>query len=262
MRPPDDPLRVVCMLWRRPGVSEERAKKWYRTKQVGALRQMLVRRSAGPVHLTCVTNLPEVGADADTVLPLPEEVAALPSQYPKLWLHSRAFAQAAGPEPIIFTDLDVVVLGDWGQLLEGGTPRFRGNYLDPSDAPAARMSRSAYLTGRVRPDPGRRTPPVSTSLFTFRPGELSDLWDRFNLRRARSIRGWTGTDQKWVNWVLGPDVPQWAPGPRFGLIADLLAVGAPPPPEMLLVTCTHRMVPWDPDIRARLPWLAEAYPLA
>lgn len=254
-------LDVVCMLWRRPGRQDHEQKKRYLAWQVLALRRMLRRTTGGDVRLTCVTNVDGTADVADVVVRLPDEVAALPSQYPKLWLHSGEFAERIGSGPLLYTDLDVVVTGDWRVLLGGGTPRFRGNYASSDTVPAARVSPIARLTGRTRPDPDRRTPPFSTSLFAFEPGQLRGAWEDFSLRRARSIRGWTGTDQKWMNWHLGRSVEMWPPGPQFGLIFDLLERGAAPGPESLLVTCTHRLTPWDPAVRERLPWLEEAYPL-
>lgn len=248
------------MVWRRPDRPEHALKKRYGPEQVRALRTMLRRRTAAPIRLTCVTNLGDLEGAADRTVVLPEAVARLPSQYPKLWLHSHEFASRVEPRSYLYTDLDVVVLGDWRELLDEGTPRFRGNYVDSSEAPAASSSAVALLTGRARPDPERRMPPFSTSLFAFRPAELADVWDGFTLRRARSIRGWTGTDQKWTNWVLGRDVQVWAPGPRFPLMGELARTGMEPDASALLVTCTHRMTPWDPELRTRLPWLADAYP--
>ena len=252
-------MDVVCMLWRRPDRDPASLKKRYGGAAVRALRTMLDRHAGGTVRLTCVTNLPDEAQDADEVVLLPQDVASLPSQYPKLWLFSSAFEDAYGAgRRFLFTDLDVVLVGDPLRMLsDAGPVRFRSNYARPEDAPKARWrpfpTRSAIT--------GRRTPPVSTSLFVMTTGLHREVWDRFRPSRARRVVGWTGTDQKWVNWVLRPAVPRWPVDGRFIEVGRALESQEAPGPEAVVVTCSHRVTPWDPEIRARLPWLAEAYPL-
>lgn len=252
-------MDVVCMLWRRPDRDPAQLKKRYGGDAVRSLRAMLDRCSGGAARLVCVTNLPEEAVAADEVIELPDGVARLPSQYPKLWLFSSEFAATFGRgRRFLFTDLDVVLLRDPRPLLdEAGPVRFRSNYADVADAPSARR-RLVVTRADVE---GRRAPPYSTSLFAMTAGLHGEVWTRFSVRRARRIVGWTGTDQKWVNWVLGPDAPRWPVDARFVEVGRALDDPTPPGPEAIVVTCSHRLSPWDDEIRSRLPWLADAYPV-
>lgn len=247
------------MLWRRPDRDPTTLKKRYDGAPVRALRRMLDHRTDGTARLVCVTNFPTEAGAAHEVIELPPDVARLPSQYPKLWLFSSDFAETFGVgRRMLFTDLDVVLVGDPRNLVAGeGSVRFRANYPDASVAPRARWK---LLPSRSDIE-GRRTPPFSTSLFMVPAGAHPEVWERFRLRRAKRIVGWTGTDQKWVNWVLGPRAPTWPSDGRFITIGRAIEDPSPPGPDAVIVTCTHRLTPWDPEIRDRLPWLAEAYRL-
>lgn len=248
------------MLWRRPDRDPSSLKKHYDGDAVRALRAMLDRQTGGSAILTCVTNLPDEASAAHVVLDLPRQVAVLPSQFPKLWLFSKEFSDIFGAgRRFLFTDLDVVLVGDPGRLLaDAGPLRFRSNYRRPEDAP-----RAHWKPFPTRKDvAARRTPPFSTSLFVMTSGLKPEVWDRFRPARARRVVGWSGTDQKWVNWVLGDDAPRWPIDERFVNVSDALEGTEPPSSDAVVVTCSHRLTPWDPGIRVRLPWLADAYPLA
>lgn len=253
------PLEVVCALWRRPGEAPEDAKKRYGVEHVWGLREMLGARCPG-ARLTCVTNVPGVHEVADDVVLLPDRVAALPSQYPKLWLQSDEFARAVGiGRRFLFSDLDVVVMGDWSALAQDADgPVFRANY---PDLRAPGVPGATWRVALAPPSMPRASPPFSTSLYMFASGQMPHVWRRFSLWRARRIRGWTGSDQRWMNWVLGPRVATWRPDERFDDIGRLLRTGERPATGCLVVTCGHVDPPWSPTIRERLPWLVDAYPL-
>lgn len=208
--------------------------------------------------LICVSNLAGVGDVADVVVPMPERVAALPSQYPKLWLQSSEFADAVGHgRRLLFTDLDVIVTGDWGALVDRGPgPVFRSNYQDLEGPGVPRGSWRPFGAS----DATRSAPPFSTSLFLFSAGALRRVWDRFSPRRASRIRGWTGSDQRWMNWMLGADVRCWPPDDRFEQMGTLLQERRRPGRECLVVTCGHTDPPWAPVVREAAPWISDYYP--
>lgn len=251
-------LEVVCALWRKPWVAAGQAKKPYGPEHVAGLREML-RAECSEVTLICVSNLPGVERSADLVVPMPDRVAGLPSQYPKLWLQSSEFADAVGHgRRLLFTDLDVVVTGDWSELVEpGADPVFRANYQMPR-SPEVPRARRRYLPFGA--DGPRSSPPFSTSLFLYTTGSLQRVWNRFSPRRARRIQGWTGSDQRWMNWMLGPDVRTWTPDARFAQMGTLIRAGARPAPECLVVTCGHTDPPWSPAVRSSAPWVVKFYP--
>lgn len=251
-------LEVVCALWRKPWVAADQAKKPYGNEHVRGLREML-RAQCPEVTLICVSNLPGVEESADLVVPMPDRVAGLPSQYPKLWLQSAEFADAVGHgRRLLFTDLDVVVTGDWSALVEpGADPVFRANYPDLRGAEVPRAARRRLPRRAEGP---RASPPFSTSLFQYSTGSLQAVWDRFSPRRAERIGGWTGSDQRWMNWMLGPDVRVWAPDARFAQMGELLRTGDRPSPACMVVTCGHTDPPWSPAVRAATPWVTQYYP--
>jgi hypothetical protein len=96
----------------------------------------------------------------------------------------------------------------------------------------------------------------------MRAGHLSAVWDVFDLKEARKIQGWTGSDQKWVNYILGPSVDVWPPSQAIVNISTLLKKSTGPPPETAVVVCSHKKKPWDLELRDANPWMDAAYPIS
>jgi hypothetical protein len=151
-----------------------------------------------PVHLDAVR--------------MPDEVASLPDYQPKLWLWSPDLRETIG-ERFVAIDLDVIVLGDLGPLLDVACP--------------------VYLWNEAVGEP------YNTSLFAVKPSAGLQVWEMFRdnpaqlARAARSMPRWTG-DQSWVALILGPLLPtfgevegvvRYRPGRDVGGVpADTLAV--------------------------------------
>ena len=111
---------------------------------------------------------------------MPLAVAALPDYLPKLWAWSPEFHRVIGCR-FASIDLDVVITGDLGPLLE--TPD--------------RLRIWNHAAGEL----------YNSSLFALQPGAHNDVWTRMTAERLAAAKRraayWTG-DQSWISHVIGP----------------------------------------------------------
>lgn len=259
------PLNVVCALWAatsRAHARKTRRAKAYGHEHVNALQQMIQRNSTVPFQLWCVTNTATRGRldDRINVVAMPQSAAALPSQYPKLWLFSREFADHIGVgRPFLYTDLDVVIVGDVARMTRPGDDYcFRANHETPEHAPRYRLVsrwRRRFVRRKV-------SAPLNSSFFWHVAGSLPNIWESFDLSHAKRIKGWSGTDQKWISYCL-EEYKYFPPSSiEFESLWELDQQGAPPGPDCVAVTCSHKTKPWDPEVVRRNAWLREVHPRA
>ncbi len=191
--------RVVCFLWRGRDFWQPVAR--YTVEHVAVLARMLARH--GEHCLTCIHD--GVGMPAGLVgIRMPDAVAALPDYLPKLWAWSPELQQRIGGRYACI-DLDVVLLGDIGPVLETSAP--------------------------IRIWDSAKGEPYNTSLFTIEPGHGTDVWTTMTPERVgharESATRWTG-DQSWVAHVLGPDLPTF--GEASGIVRYRRSKHAAAPP--------------------------------
>lgn len=193
-------MKFVCWLWRGKGFWKTVAR--YDESHVRALASMLERH--GGHELVCVQD---GSFDLPISIIMPEEVRALPDYLPKLWAWSPEFHDIIG-ERFASIDLDVVVAGDLGPLLDVSLPFLIWD----------RANREPY----------------NTSLFALEPGFHTRVWTSLSLERIaaakRTAAYWTG-DQSWVTHVLGPDEPTF--GQADGVIQYRPSLHRDKRPDML-----------------------------
>jgi hypothetical protein len=181
-------MLFVCWLWKGHGFWKDTAK--YNARHVEVLASMLCRH--GGHDLVCVTDVPDSISSAIKTIAMPEEVSDLPNYLPKLWAWSPEFHALIGRR-FVSIDLDVVITGDLGPVLETKSP--------------LRIWNKAALE------------PYNTSLFSLKPGFGNAVWNTLTpelIDRARSEADyWTG-DQSWVAYVLGRDAEAF--GEETGVI--------------------------------------------
>lgn len=140
----------------------------------------MLRRHGGH-ELVCVSDDPLLLVPGVRTILMPAQVSALPNYLPKLWAWSPEF-HAIICQRFASIDLDVVVTGDLGPVLE-------------TKAPLRIWNKAA-------------NEPYNTSLFTLEPGYGHDVWKRYSPEALESAKAkapyWTG-DQSWVAHVLGPN---------------------------------------------------------
>ncbi|MEC9346068.1 MAG: hypothetical protein VYB54_07560 [Pseudomonadota bacterium] len=218
----------VCWLFR--GNDFDRRKVMtYTPAHVATLAAMLQRH--GGHRLVCVSDM-DVNVPGVRVIPMPRHVSALISYYPKLWAFSMQFAEQIG-ERFASIDLDVVVMGDLGPLLD-----------EPGDF---RIWDSA------------RGQPYNSSFFVMDPGARWRVWEDFDQALAERVKSryerWCG-DQGWIAHVLGPDEAVFpeSEGELIRYRSREHQFGVPETAKAVF-TCG----PYRPDTLRHLHWVEDHY---
>ena len=182
----------------------------YDARYVNILRRMLERHLHAPHELVCVTD-DAVGIDPGIrVVPMPPEVKAFGTYYPKLMAFHPDAATLFGPR-ILLMDLDVVIVRELDTLLARDEPFI------------------AWETNKIPPDRKAR---FNTSFVLMDGGAFPQVWERFNGEKSlleADAAGFERGDQGWVSYVL---INQGASWPKFGAgIESFTPLGGRPPPE-------------------------------
>jgi hypothetical protein len=191
------PESVVCWLWQ-PAAGYRTA---FTATHVNTLRRMVARHYRVPHRFVCLTDDPRGLDDGIEVLPLWADWATVASphgaQHPSCYRRLKAFApemRALGAR-FVSLDLDCVVTGDLTALWDREEefviwrPTYRRRGLN---GPKTRFNGSMWL---------------------LTAGSRPEVWTRF--RGAASAaeayrRGYHGSDQGWLQYVLGTGVPGWS----------------------------------------------------
>ena len=182
----------------------------YDSRYVNILRRMLARHLKAPHELVCVTD-DAAGLDTGIrVLPMPPEVKALGTYYPKLWAFHPDGRWLFGPR-ILLMDLDVVIVRDLDPMVDNDTP-FK-----------------AWETNKIPIDRKAR---FNTSFVLMDGGAFPQVWGSFDPRKGpneASAAGFESGDQGWVSYALDNQGESW---PKFGAgIESFTPLGGQPPPE-------------------------------
>lgn len=204
------------MLWDGDPADRETS---YGTEHVLALREM-VQRHLPDATFTCLSDWHIAGVNTRFI---PQEARKLGERYPKLWLWSRE----ADLGRFLYLDLDCVLLGDLGPLVDRDEPVVL--WEDPSSRP--------------------RSVRYNTSMMLMDSGARPEVWEGYDGRKA----GGLGTDQAWVRTSLGPDVPTW--GPADGVVSYKRHC-QDGPGDARAVFFHGRPKPWDLEVGhwARAAW--------
>lgn len=235
-------LRVVTWLWKpHPAYRSQ-----FAPEHTNILRRMVARNYPHPHEMVCITDQTE-GFDPEIrLIPLWQDYRGLgspygpgaPSCYPRLRAFSPEMADVIGPR-FVSMDLDVIITGDltsiWNReedfLIWGGK--------------------------------NRRTP-WNGSMWMMTAGAREKVWTEFQRDPERAKRkalgaGFYGSDQAWMNYILGPNENHW--DEDDGVYSYRMHVknnnGLLPPDARIVFTEGHYM-PSDPNLQ-KLPWVQEHY---
>jgi hypothetical protein len=226
-------LKVLTWLWSQPN-----GRVIYTAAHVNVWAEIVASRLSIPHRLACVTDTPEGLAPHIEVIPPPglfEDYSSArwpePMGYPQCWRRLALFAPHAadlfGAERIVSMDIDVI---------GGDLP------LDPLfDRPEDIVLFHA---------PSRQARPYNGSMVMLTAGARPTVFTGLTLDGARTAsQRFTGSDQAWISFVLGPREATW--GPREGVLFydqrqhGYLSHARPvPPPGMRLMFFPGRPKPW------------------
>ena len=95
-------------------------------------------------------------------------------------------------------------------------------------------------------------------------GARRQVWTKFNDNPARAIdrargAGFYGSDQAWMNYVLGPNENHW--DEKDGVYSYRMNIknDGNLPDDARIVFFEGMYNPWDPVIRNAHPWVVEHY---
>ena len=234
-------LSVVCFKWKpRPGYRSK-----FEAQHVHTLRNMVARHYPDPHRFICVTDDP-TGLDAGVeVVPLWDDHATVPnpsfpdgpSCYRRLKVFSPYIAPILG-ERIVCVDLDVVITDDMRPLWNRPEP-FVG-WRDPA-------GQWAY----------------NGSMFLLTAGARPDVWETFDPDVSpglSSAAGMRGSDQGWMSYCLGWDLPAWTA--KDGVISfqrEIRKAQGRLPRDTRIVIFWGKHDPWVRQAQALAPWIKEHY---
>jgi hypothetical protein len=234
-------LSVVVWKWHKPG---------YRSKFDGAavntMRNMVARHYPEPHRFICVTDDP-TGIDAgietyplgDLYLDLKNPTWSWgPNCYPRLQAFAPEFEQVAGRR-FVSMDLDTVITGDLRPL-----------WNRPEDFViyASVQAKNAY----------------NGSMFMMTAGSRRKVWDEFDPKTspaASNAAGNTGSDQGWIQYILGRQEAIWtAHDGIFAYRWDCLkARRGGLPPNCRMVVFHGKYDPWQIETQRLSPWIRGYY---
>ena len=239
----NDCVTFVCYKWQ--GTDPQRQ---FRSEHVNVLRAMLARNYHAPHRLVCIT---EDAARLDPrieVLPMPVTKAdrlisphttggkLFPSCYRRLWLFS-AEAAALLPGRIVLIDIDVVILGDITRLIQEKTADFVGW--------------SSPTFGWCK---------IAGGFWAHTTGTHTDVWDQFDPVTSPKVafaRGYRGSDQAWLSYMLHPAQESWSEKDGIIKINWLQKAGQTPPPGIKMVFTSGLIGPWNFHLQLGYRWVRE-----
>lgn len=212
---------------------------------VYALRAMIQRHYHGPMRFVCVTDAPQDLPGVETI-PLWAEYADLRSpwgkSYPSCYRRLKLFAPDAGETfgpRLVCIDLDMVIVADITPLFAGGED-FK--IWGESDFP--------------------HTQKYNGSLWMLKTGSRPQVWTQFgeHAPRLATTSGSRGSDQGWINHVLGPREATW--GRADGVYSyrkDLARYQRGLPDDARIVAFHGKHDPWDAHTQ-QIGWVRQHYP--
>lgn len=250
-------ITVVTWLW----MDDKTYQKKYAERHVNTLFRMIKRHYRQPFRFICIADPyglePEVFDNGVELLIRPNPVPQLknpygegtPTCYRRLELFGqdltdllttrwKAYRAFEPDERIISMDLDVVVTGDLTPIFER-----------PEDFTIWRsFARQTQYNG---------------SLWSMKPHARPKVWTEFikDPERARERArgaGYYGSDQAWMNYILGPKERCY--GEHDGIYSFRRHLKKSPlPSDAKIVFFEGLYAPWDPEVQEKHPWIKEHY---
>lgn len=229
-------LTVICWLWSQPGFPTR-----YRAEHVNIWADMVDRHLSMPHRLACVTDTP-TGIDRSIkIVPPPRdfEGISIPSWGPdkpqclrRLAMFRPDAARVFGKR-FVSMDLDCVVAGPLDPLFDV-----------PDDF---KIYRGA---------PPHRRRPYAGGLVLMTAGARPQVYEQFSPEGAAEAgRQFIGSDQAWINYVLGPGEATWGieDGIYWWPIAPIIE------PRCRLMLPHGSPKPWDLVAAGKSQWVAHHY---
>lgn len=132
-----------------------------------------------PHRFVCITDDPAGLAPGIAVVPLWDDCAEMGGCYRRLKIFSKEIKDLIGNR-IVMSDIDIVVTGDITPLVDRPEPLILYRH-------------SQHL--------------CNGGWLVFDAGARSDIWENFDpASSTRLTEQYTGTDQSWLKWYLGPEI--------------------------------------------------------
>lgn len=236
-------LDVVCWLWR----PTQAYRSQFSPSHVNTLQRMIERHYNKPHRFSCITDQTEGFNEKVRVLPLWDDHRKrqsiygpdTPSCYPRLKAFDASMKDFIGPR-FVSLDLDICVVNDVAPIFD---------------------RKEDFLIWGVR---GRRTP-WNGSMWMMNAGARQQVWTRFDqdpekaITRARGA-GFFGSDQAWMNYVLGPKENSWSDADGvYSYRMNLKGNGGKLPHDARIVFFEGHYDPWSKVVQKECPWIAEHY---
>ena len=237
-----NPLTVVCWRWRSP----VGYRSVFSPHAVYALREMVARHYPHEHRFCCVTDEPHDLPGIKTI-PMWDFGAAIPSPFgthnPSCYRRLRVFAPDAGKlfgERLVSIDLDTVIVGDLTPLFD--------------------RSEDFVIWG----ESDFTTQWYNGSIFMLKTGTRTKVWTEFDpdrspelSKRARCF----GSDQGWINYVLGKSEATWGRKDGIYSFRKHLAPFGDTLPDDARVVCFHGKIdPWSYQAQ-HYAWIRKHYPV-
>jgi hypothetical protein len=233
---------VVVWKWAKPGY-----RSTFTAEHVNTMRRMVARHYPDPHRFICITDDPAgIDPEVETVdlwsehgdLENPTWPKLGPSCYRRLRAFAPEFEEIAGRK-FVCIDLDCVITGDLRPL-----------WNRPEDfviyGPAVAHFR------------------YNGSMWMMTAGSRRQVWDTFDPEvspRMSHRAGIQGSDQAWIQYVLGPREARWTL--NDGVLAyrrDCLRGTRGLLPKTARVVVFHgKPDPWSPEAMNQSPWIREHY---
>lgn len=219
------PVTIVTWLWK--GHTTKHSPS-YGPHHVHRLRDQLAEHCTFDYRLVCITDDP-TGLEVDTY-PLWDEKKEMGGCYRRLKLFHKSAADIG--ERLLSMDLDCQVIGDLKPLVK-------------RDEPAVFWK---SFTSRTV---------INGSMWLCTPGSHNRLWEDLppNAREITEGRRLSGSDQAWIAYTLGQQIPHWTN--RDGVLAlkrDCRKKVKRPPPHGRVIYFPGRPKPWDHEAKRFWPW--------
>lgn len=238
-------LTVVTWKWLKIGYRSS-----FTAEHVNTLKAMVARHYPDPHRFVCVTD-DSAGLDEDIeTIEIGDELARIknpswpkgPSCYRRLRMFSHEFG--FGPR-IVSLDLDTVITGDLRPIFNRPEPMVL--WADPL------FPQRMYCGSMVL---------FNAEAFDF----LYRQFDPDVSPRLAHEAGCMGSDQGWISYKLGPNMPVWTAQDgvysfRVHFQGKDRKISAPPrhdlPGNARIVFFHGAKDPWHPDVQRQYPWITD-----
>lgn len=235
-------LTVVSWRW----MSPVGYRSTFGPETVYALRDMVKRHLSIPHRFVCVTDRPEELRGVETIR-LWDDCAAIPSPFgrhnPSCYRRLKIFAPDAGKvfgERLVSIDLDTVIVRDITPLFE-------------TDVDFKIWGESDFASQWY-----------NGSIFMLKTGTRPRVWTEFNEDTSPEITrraGCFGSDQGWINYILGKKEATW--GRADGIYSfrkHLAPLGDHLPADARIVAFHGKVDPWS-NRAQQFSWIRTHYPI-